>query len=125
MPKGQFSRVPRPGNSWIRSLSSLLFGHFSSPTNINSHSLQLATQTELAHHYIQYALSTLSAVLFFKSKKILQSTAWPHPSTARPLERATGHMKVTHSLIDSCCRHGKNVNRSMNLVSNMSVTSSH
>jgi len=29
----------------------------------HSHSLQLATHTELAHHYIQYALSTLSVFL--------------------------------------------------------------
>ena len=30
----------------------------------HSHSRQLATQTELAHHYIQYALATLSVFVF-------------------------------------------------------------
>jgi len=34
----------------------------------HSHSLQLATHTEVAHHYIQYALSTLCFSLFFQVK---------------------------------------------------------
>jgi len=40
MPKGQLSRVPWLGNRTLgcHSLSSLLFGCFSSPTNINTRS---------------------------------------------------------------------------------------
>jgi len=37
MPKGQLSREPWPGTCGCHSLSSLLFGCFSSPTNIHTH----------------------------------------------------------------------------------------
>jgi len=40
-------------------------------------------------------------------ERFLQSTAWPHPSIAKPLESTTGHIKVTCPLVDSSCRHGK------------------
>jgi len=52
MPKGQHSR-----GCHIAALWALQQPHK------HSHSLQLANHTQLAHHYIQYALSTLS-VLF-------------------------------------------------------------
>ena len=57
----------------------------------HSHSFQLATHTELAHHYIQYALQTLP----FKAEEFLQSTTWPHQSTEMTLERAASHIEVT------------------------------
>ena len=63
----------------------------------HSHSRQLATQTELAHHYIQYALATLSVFFFnFYIERVFQSTAQPHQSTKMALERAASHIKVTH-----------------------------
>ena len=37
----------------------------------------------------------------------LQSSAQPHESAARPLQRAAGHIKWTRPLVDSGCRHGK------------------
>jgi len=43
MLKGQLSRVPWPGNSWMPFTSSLLFGRFNSPTNIRTHSSKLFT----------------------------------------------------------------------------------
>ena len=55
--------VAWPGNS---SLSRLPFGCFSIPTNIPTHSMQLAIHTQLAHHYIQYALWAISVLLFWK-----------------------------------------------------------
>ena len=61
------------GTVGYHSFSSLLFGCFSSPTNVH----YLAIHTELAHHYIQYASSTVSSFfiflfiyLFFESKRI-------------------------------------------------------
>jgi len=54
MPKVEFNFAEHLGQGTLGCclLSSLLFRHFSSPTNIET----LATHTELAHHYIQYAL---------------------------------------------------------------------
>jgi len=60
-----------------------------------SHSLQLATHTEVAHHYIQYALSTLC----------FSSITWPHQSTEMVLERAASYIKVTH--LPCLFHHGK------------------
>jgi len=47
MPKGQLSRVSWPENLWMP----LTFQPAQQPHK-HSHSLQLATDTELAHHYI-------------------------------------------------------------------------
>jgi len=59
----------------------------------HSHSLQLATDTELAHHYIKYALSTLSRLLFtfFYVQKDFFEAPRGH---IKALERATSHIKV-------------------------------
>jgi len=43
MPKGQLSRVPWPGNSWMLFTFQPALGRFSSPTNIHSHSSKLLT----------------------------------------------------------------------------------
>jgi len=64
MPKGQLSRVPWPGNSWMPFTFQPTLWALQQPHN-HSHSLQQAIPTELAHHYIQYALSTLSVFFFF------------------------------------------------------------
>ena len=45
-------------------------------------------------------------VFFFKCWRISQSSAQPHESAARPLQRATGHIKGTRSsLIDFGYHH--------------------
>jgi len=54
MPKDQLSRVPWPGNSWMSFTLQPAFLALQQPHK-HSHSLQLATDTELAHRYIQYA----------------------------------------------------------------------
>jgi len=59
MPKGQLSRVPWPGNPWIPFTFQPALWALQQPHK-HSHSLQLATHTELTHHYIWYALYTLS-----------------------------------------------------------------
>ena len=58
----------------------------------HSHSLQLATHTELTHHYGQYAWCWF----FLSPRGFLQRTLWSHQSTDMALERATSHIKVTH-----------------------------
>jgi len=60
MQKGQLSRVPWPGNSWMPFTFQPALRTLQQPHK-HSHSLQLATHTELTHQYIQYALSTLSS----------------------------------------------------------------
>ena len=52
MAKGQLSRVPWPGNSWMPFTFQPALRALQQPQK-HSHSLQLATDTELAHHYIQ------------------------------------------------------------------------
>jgi len=52
MPKGQLSGVPWPGNSWMPFTFQPALRVLQQPHK-HSHSLQLATDTELAHHYIQ------------------------------------------------------------------------
>ena len=54
MPKDQLSRVPWPGNLWMPFIFQPALPAFQQPHK-HSHSLQLATHTELACHYIQYA----------------------------------------------------------------------
>ena len=43
MSKGQLSRVPLPGNSWMPFTFQPALCHFSNPTNIHTHSSQLLT----------------------------------------------------------------------------------
>jgi len=52
MPKGQLSRVPWSGNSWMPFTFQPALRALQRPHK-HPHSLQLATDTELAHHYIQ------------------------------------------------------------------------
>ena len=59
MRKNLLSRVPWPGNSWIpRNFQADLWAVYQSPKHSHKHSysLQLAIHTQLAHHYIPYAL---------------------------------------------------------------------
>jgi len=56
MPNGQLSW---PGHSWMPFTFRPAFRALQQPHK-HSHSLQLVIHTEQAHHYIQYALSTLS-----------------------------------------------------------------
>ena len=37
----------------------------------------------------------------------VENSAQPHETAARPLQRAAGHIKGTHPLVDSGCHHGK------------------
>ena len=91
--------------------------------NIHTHSSQLFT-LKLAHHYIQQALSTLSfffwvVCFFFGPRGFLRSTTRPHQSTARPLERAANHIKVTHPPCLFRLPPWENVNRSITLIHRM------
>ena len=52
IPKGQLSRVPWLGNAWMSFTFQPTLRVLQQPHK-HSHSLQLATHTELAHHYIQ------------------------------------------------------------------------
>jgi len=79
----------------------------------HSHSLQLANHTQLAHHYIQWALSTLSV-----SKRISSKYRQAHQSTARP--QATSKWHCLFQLLP-----WENVNRSTTLIYRTWVTSSH
>jgi len=57
MPKGQHSRVPWPGNSWM--LFTFQPAHRAHQQHHkHSHSLQLrvANHIQVAHHFIQYTL---------------------------------------------------------------------
>jgi len=83
-----------------------------------SHSLQLATDTELAHHCIQYQFFPFG---------FLQSTTCtlPHRSTTRPHERAASHIKVTRPPCLFRLLPWENVNRSTTLIYPMWMMSSH
>ena len=76
-------------------------------TNIQAHSGKLCT-----HRLPTITFNELenlhSVFLFFLSVGgFLQSSAQPHESAARPLQRAAGHIKGTRPLVDFGCRHGK------------------
>ena len=64
------------------------------------------TQTSSAHTNSTFnELENLFSVFFFLSVGgFLQSSAQPHESAARPLQRAVGHIKGIHPLVDSGCR---------------------
>ena len=65
MLKGQLSTVL--GWPFTSFLDAIHFPACSLGASATPHSLQLATHTELAYHYIQYALSTLSIYFFFQT----------------------------------------------------------
>ena len=113
MLKSQISREPWPVNSWMPFIFQPAFWALQQPHK-HSHSLQLTNHTELAHYYIQLALSTLH--FFLSPRGFLQSTPRPHHSTARPLERATRHIKVTHPPCLFWLRSWENINRSTTLI---------
>ena len=70
--------------------------------------------TQLAHHYIQYALGTVSLflnfifyILFFKIPRgFLPSKVQPHQSTEMTLERATSHIKCVYGGTMLAMMHG-------------------
>ena len=62
--------------------------------------------------------------LFVSPRGFLQSTARPHQSTARPLQRATSHIKVTHPPYLFLLLPWENVNRSTTLIYCMWLMSS-
>jgi len=100
MPKGQLSRVSWSGNSWKPFTFQPALRALQQPHK-QSHSLQLATDTELAHH----SLSTLS---IFLSKRISSKY---HAVTSK---HQPGHLKGLlatskwHALlVYSGCRHGE------------------
>ena len=113
MLKGQLSRVSRLGNSWMPFTFQPALWALQQPHK-HSQSLQQAIRIELAHHYIEYALSTLST--FCKYNRILQSTVRPHQSTEMALERVASHIKMTclHCLFQ--LPPWENVNRSTTLI---------
>jgi len=69
MLKGQLSRVPWPGNLWMPFIFQAALQVLQQPDK-HSYSLQLATHTELAHHYIHCFINSFSVLFFFKSKRI-------------------------------------------------------
>jgi len=111
MPKGQFSRVPWPGNSWIPFNFQPALRVLQQPHK-HSHSLQQAIHTQLAFNS-----------LFLCPKGFLQSIMWRHQSTTRPLERAASHIKVTHPPCLFRLPSWENVNRSTTLIHCMWVMS--
>jgi len=113
--ESQLSRVPWPGNSRMLFTFQPVLWVLQQPHK-HSHSLQLATHTELAHHYIQYALS-----FFLSPRGFLQSTTWTHQSTEIALERAASHIEVTHPP----CIFLLLANRSTTLIWGIWVMSSH
>ena len=64
-------------------------------------------------------------VFYLSPKRILQSTVRPHQSTARPLERAASHIKVTRPPCLFRLPPWENVNRPTTPSHRMWVTSSH
>ena len=76
------------------------------------------------YYYITLKVFFFSLFTVISVKRFLQSTGRPHPSAARPLERPAGHIKVTRPLLIPVAAMQK-VNRSMNLINSMNVTSSH
>jgi len=65
MPKGQLSRVPWPGNSWMPFTFQPALQAPQQPHK-HSNSLQQAIHSLIAHHYIQQTLLTLSVFFFPK-----------------------------------------------------------
>jgi len=76
----------------------------------HSHSLQLATHTELVHHYLhylQYVYHLFPPFSFFKVLKDFFKVLHSHLKASNgTLERAVNHIKVTRPPC-SGCRHGK------------------
>jgi len=70
----------------------------------HSHSLQLATHTQL--HIITFNINSFWFSLL-SPRRFLQSTTWSHPSTTRPLKRAASHIKVMRPPCYSGC-HRRN-----------------
>ena len=127
--KVNFLEYHGQGTRGCHSLSSLLFRRFSSPINIHTHcSYWHWTSTSL--HSIGF-INSFHFFLFFSfffllsPKRILQSTAWPHQSTARPLERVASYIKVTRPPCLFQLPPWENVNRSTIPIYHMWVTSSH
>ena len=70
------------------------------------------TQASFAHTNSQpsHSMSYKIFLVFFFFLSVggfLQSSTQPHESAARPLQRTASHIKGTHPLVDSGCRHGK------------------
>jgi len=95
MLKGHLSRVPWPGNFWMPFTFQPALWAFQQPHR-RLRSLQLATHTQLAHHYIQYALSTLSGFYFLKSKRISSKYCAATSKHRMTLGRDARPIKVTH-----------------------------
>ena len=73
---------------------SLPFHH----THKHSSPLRQALHAQIANHHIQRARKSFYCVFFFFFLSVggfLQSSAQPHESAARPLQRAAGHIKGT------------------------------
>jgi len=95
MPKGQLSRVPWPGNSWMpfTFLPARSLGTSAAPKTFTLTPASLATHTELTHHYTytQYALSTLFIFFFLVLKDFFKV---PHQSTKMALNSGCRHRKM-------------------------------
>ena len=68
------------------------------------------TQASFVHTNGQQLHSTsykTFLVFFLSVGGFFQSSAQPHENATRPLQRAAGHIKGTHPLVDSGCCHGK------------------
>ena len=74
-------------------------------TNIQAHSGKLCTHKWPTVTFNE--LENLFSVFFLSVGGFLQSSAQPHESTARSLQRAAGHIKGHAPLVDSGYRHEK------------------
>ena len=104
--KSAFYSIPVPDNCVMTPIfqdDSLPFQY----THKHSSPLRQALHAQIANHHIQRATNSFFSFCFLSVGGFLQSSAQPHESAARPLQRAAGHIKGTHPLVDSSCRHGK------------------
>ena len=93
-PKSQLSTLLLPDNCVMIPLfqdGSLPFHH----THKHSSPLRQALHTQIANHHIQRARKSSYFFIIKCWGGFLQSSVQPHESAARPLQRATGHIKGT------------------------------
>ena len=98
-PKSQLSTVPLPDNCVMIPVfqdGSLPFHH----THKHSSPLRQALHTQIASHHIQRARKSFYCVFFIylfilSVGLFFQSSAQPHESAARLLQRTAGHIKGT------------------------------
>ena len=121
MPKGQLSRVPWPGNSWMSfTFPACSSGTLAAPQTFTLTPASYSHSTSTSLHSIGFINSFCFFLLFFLSQRgFLQSTVRPHQSTTRPLERVTSHIKGTRPPCLFQLPPWENLNRSTTLIHSM------